>query len=383
MSGPLSGLRVIEFAGLGPTPFAALMLASMGAEVLRIERSGATEDESGDVSFDFLRGGRPAISVDLKTGSGKDVVRELISRSDVLLEGFRPGVMERLELGPHRLLADHPSLIYARMTGWGQTGPLANKAGHDINYIALTGGLHMMGDADRPPFPPINFIGDYGGGAMFVLTGILAALVERQSSGQGQVVDAAMTDGTSMLMTQIFAWSAMGFWQPVRGANLLDGSAYFYRCYEAADGGYLAVGALELKFHDELLRGLGLDPVDFPDRLDRVSWRERAGLLSAIFKTAPRDEWVRRLEPFDACVTPVLTLEEAVVHPANLARDAHHRGPRGPQPAFAPRLSRTPSMIAPILHGPSADPASRLASWGLDEAAIGRLMPQQQIRRHG
>jgi alpha-methylacyl-CoA racemase len=367
-SRPLAETRVVEFAGLGPTPFAGMLLADLGAEVVRIERAGSPAASPGDPAFDTLRRGRPGIVLDLKTAAGRDAARELAAHADVLLEGFRPGVMERLELGPAELLAADPRLIYARMTGWGQTGPLATKAGHDINYLALTGGLHMMGPPDRPPFPPINFVGDYGGGGMVVVCGILAALLARAQTGRGQVIDAAMVDGSSLLMTQMFAWTAMGAWRPVRGANLLDGGAYFYRCYEAADGGYLAVGALEPQFHDALLRGLGLDPADFPDQLDPAHWPERADALAAIFRTAPRDDWVACFAPYDACVTPVLTLAEAVTHPANVARGVHLPAPGGVQPAFAPRLSDTPAHVGTV---PDASPdaaADRLVAWGVDPA---------------
>lgn len=363
---PLAGTRVVEFAGLGPTPFAAMLLADLGAEIVRIERAGPPAASPGDEAFDTLRRGRPAIVLDLKTAEGRDTARTLIARADVLLEGFRPGVMERLGLGPEELAAADPRLIYARMTGWGQSGPLAMKAGHDINYLALTGGLHMMGPPDRPPFPPINFVGDYGGGGMIVVCGILAALLARAATGRGQVIDAAMVDGSSLLMTQMFAWSAMGAWRPERGANLLDGGAYFYRCYETADGGYVAVGALEPQFHDALLRGLGLDPAGFPDQLDPAHWRARADALAAIFRTASRDQWVARFEPFDACLTPVLTLDEAVAHPANAARGVHLPAAGGVQPAFAPRLSDTPAQVGAVPDGSPDAAADRLVAWGLD-----------------
>lgn len=370
MTGPLAGIRIVEFAGLGPTPFAAMMLADMGAEVLRIERGWPPADGPGDPAFDYLRRGRPAIVLDLKSDEGRAAALDLAARADVVLEGYRPGVMERLGLGPDTLQEANPRLIYARMTGWGQEGPLARKAGHDINYLALTGGLHMMGPPDRPPFPPINLVGDYGGGGMFVVTGILAALVARQASGRGQVVDAAMVDGASVLMTQIFAWSAMDAWRPERGANLLDGGAYYYRCYETADGGYIAVGALEPQFHDALLRGLGLDPADFPDRLNRIHWADRTTQLAAVFRTRTRDEWVAQLEPFDACATPVLTMAEAAAHPANTARGVHVTAPGGVQPAFAPRLSDTPGGVGAMPDRPGAEAAPRLAAWGFDAARV-------------
>ncbi len=380
MNGPLSGIRVVEFAGLGPTPFAAMMLADFGADVLRIEKLGAPQVSPGDRMNDFLNRGRPSIALDLKAADGIGLARELVGRADVLLEGYRPGVMERLGLGPDVLTEMHPGLIYARMTGWGQVGPLARKAGHDINYVAMTGGLHIIGAADRPPPPPANVFGDFGGGSMFVVTGILTALIERGRSGRGQVVDAAMTDGAAMLLTQIFAWKAMGFWTPGRAVNLLDGAAYFYRCYETLDGGYIAVGALEPQFHDALIRGLGLDPASFPDQLDRSLWPDRAARIATIFRTRSRNEWVEAFIPYDACVTPVLTLDEAIAHPANAVRDAHHQNAAGVQPSPAPRLSRTPAAIG-SLPGISGDGGrAALAEWGVTRERVSALATADILR---
>jgi alpha-methylacyl-CoA racemase len=373
MSGPLAGIRVVEFAGLGPTPFAAMMLADLGAEVLRIEKLGAPPASPGDRKFDFLNRGRPSIALDLKSHDGIALARDLVAKADVLLEGYRPGVMERLGLGPDALLGAHPRLVYARMTGWGQEGPLARKAGHDINYIAMTGGLYMMGEADRPPTPPVNIYGDFGGGSMFVITGILAALLERATSGRGQVIDAAMIDGASMLLTQIFSWKAMGVWTAGRSTNLLDGAAYFYRCYETADEGYIAVGALEQNFHDELVRGLGMDPAEFPDRLDPTCWPERARRFAAMFRTRSRDAWVETFAPYDACVTPVLTPEEAVTHPVNASRNAHIIGPLGVQPSPAPRLSRTPASIGASPGEAGEGGVQALGHWGISTERIDAL----------
>lgn len=378
-SGPLAGTRVVEFGGLGPTPFAAMMLADMGAEVIRIDRLQPLAVSPGDGRLAFLNRGRSSIALDLKAERGIALAREIVGRADVLLEGFRPGVMERFGLGPDALAGAGSRLIYARMTGWGQDGPLAHKAGHDINYVALTGGLHMVGPADRPPPPPLNLFGDYGGGALFVVVGILAALVERQRSGAGQVVDAAMVDGAASLLTELFSWRAMGFWQPERGANLLDGGAYFYRCYETADGGYIAVGAIEPQFHADLIAGLGLDPADFRDHMDRASWPQRAERLAAIFRTRNRDDWVETFARYDACVTPVLTAEEAAVHPANVARGVFTSdGP--PQPRPAPRFSRTPSEIgaAPVLAGGGGRAA--LDRFGIDQARIDSLVDEGILR---
>ncbi len=380
MSGPLTGIRIVEFAGLGPTPFAAMMLADFGADVLRIEKLGAPAVSPGDRSFDFLNRGRPSIALDLKAPEGIALARDLIGRADVLIEGYRPGVMERLGLGPETLTDAHPGLIYARMTGWGQDGPLARKAGHDINYVAMTGGLYIIGDADRPPPPPANVFGDFGGGSMFVVTGIMAALIERARSGLGQIVDAAMTDGAAMLLTQIFAWKSMGVWSAGRSSNLLDGAAYFYRCYETADGRYIAVGALEPQFHAALLQGLGLDPDAFSDYLEPSCWPARAALLANIFRTRSRDDWVAAFVPYDACVTPVLTLDEAIVHPANVARDAHRSSVAGVQPSPAPRLSRTPAAIGTPPGASGEGGAAALIEWGIS-AEQARALQEASVLR--
>jgi alpha-methylacyl-CoA racemase len=376
-AGPLSGIRIVEFAGLGPTPFAAMLLADYGADVLRIDRKGHAALSPGDGRQDFLNRSRASIALDIKSADGFALARQLIGKADVLLEGYRPGVMERLQLGPNEASALNSRLIYARMTGWGQSGPLAHKAGHDINYVALTGGLHMMGSADTPPPVPLNVVGDFGGGGMLVVSGILAALVERQSSGRGQIVDAAMIDGAALLLTQLYAWKAMGFWSPERATNLLDGGAYFYRCYETADG-YVAVGAIEPQFHAALITGLGLNLEDFADHMNRALWRERARTLEALFKTRTRDEWITIFEPFDACVTPVLTQDEAVRHPANASRSVF-TGANRAQPNPAPRFSRTPAQIrsAPTLPGEGGYAA--LKTWGIPEVEINALVARKSL----
>lgn len=369
MSGPLRDVKVLEFAGLGPTPYSCMMLADMGAQVLRIDRIDAGNSPV-DMSRELLNRGRPSIALDLKSPDGIAFARELAATVDVLVEGFRPGVMERLGLGPAPLMADNPRLVYARMTGWGQEGPMSQQAGHDINYLALTGALHMVGPADRPPVPPINLVGDYGGGGMFLVTGILAALLERGTSGRGQQVDAAMVDGASVLLTQMFGWSKMGLWRDEREGNLLDGAAYFYRCYETTDRRYMAVGALEPQFHANLIRGLGLDPADFANHLDRRHWAARAAQLAAVFRTRSQADWVATFDGIDACVSPVLTMAEAVHHPANVARRAHVTLAGIEQPAPAPRFSRTPASLStpPVL--PGVGGASRLVDWGVPEARL-------------
>lgn len=376
-AGPLSGIRIVEFAGLGPTPFAAMLLADYGADVLRIDRKGNAALSPGDGRQDFLNRSRASITLDIKSADGLALARQLIGKADVLLEGYRPGVMERLQLGPNEASVLNPRLIYARMTGWGQSGPLAHKAGHDINYVALTGGLHMMGSADAPPPVPLNVVGDFGGGGMLVVSGILAALVERQASGRGQVVDAAMIDGAALLLTQLYAWKAMGFWSPERAANLLDGGAYFYRCYETADG-YVAVGAIEPQFHAALIAGLGLELADFSDHMNRALWPERARRLESLFKTRTRDEWITIFEPFDACVTPVLTQDEAVRHPANADRSVFTGADRA-QPNPAPRFSRTPAQIrsAPTLPGQGGYAA--LKAWGIPDVEISALVARNSL----
>jgi len=367
MSKPLAGIRIVEFAGLGPTPFTCMMLADMGAEVLRIERRGTTGFGGGDEQFDYLNRSRPAIALNLKEEQDFALAKSLAERADVVVEGFRPGAMERLHLGPNDLMAENPRLIYARMTGWGQTGPLAQKAGHDINYLSMTGGLYLVGPHDGPPMPPVNVTANFGGGGMVMVSGILAALVERATSGRGQIIDAAMVDGASLLLTQIFSWSRMGRWREGRGGNVLDGSAYFYRCYETADGKFIAVGALEPQFHAAFVRGVGLDPADFGDHLDPTHWTERAARIEPIIRSRTRAQWVEAFAPVDACVTPVLSPEEAIEHPANVARQVHVTVDGAVQPAPAPRFSRTPAAIS----GPPTPPGDagaidRLRAWGIE-----------------
>jgi len=366
VSGPLAGIRVVEFGGLGPTPFGAMMLADLGADIVRIDRPGSSAIGGGDERQDFLNRGRPSVALDLRSPGEHALAVEAVRVADVLIEGFRPGVMERLKLGPDQLMSTNPSLIYARMTGWGQAGPMANKAGHDINYLSMTGGLELIGPFDGPPVPPINYVANFGGGGMLLAVGILGALVERATSGLGQIIDAAMVDGASLLATQVFAWTAMGRWQHGRGGNLLDGSAYFYRCYETADGKFIAVGALESQFHAELVRGVGLEPKDFDDHLNPAHWPVRNGQFEDLFRTRTRDAWINHFAPFDACISPVLSPEEAVAHPANTARDVHVSINGTMQPAPAPRFSRTSAATpsVPVRRGEGG--RERLGAWGID-----------------
>ena len=372
--GPLAGIRVLELAGLGPTPFGAMVLADFGAQVLRVERLGQTSVAGGDERYNYLNRNRRAIALDLKAEQGLAFARTLASRADVLIEGFRPGTMERLGLGPADLMEDNPRLIYARMTGWGQTGPLAQAAGHDINYLAMTGALYLIGQPDRPPQPPLNLVGNFGGGGMAMVAGILAALVERGTSGRGQVIDAAMIDGASLLMTQVFAWSRMGIWRQGRGGNLLDGSAYFYRCYETADGRHIAVGALEPQFHALFVKTIGLDPSDYADHLNPAHWEERGATVAAIIRTRTRDEWIAAFQGIDACVSPVLSPQEALSHPANIERGVHVGPDDARQPAPAPRLSRTPGALQAMPSLPGEGGMAALEQWELESAEIAALM---------
>lgn len=333
---PLSGLRVVEFAGLGPGPFAAMLLADAGAEVVRVDRPRPPVDGGA------LTRGRRYVHLDLKCDHDRQVALALVAESDVLIEGFRPGVMERLGLGPDACLDINPALIYGRMTGWGQEGPRAQAAGHDINYLAITGALRSFARHGERPVPPLNVVADYGGGGMLLAFGIMLALHERATSDLGQVVDAAMVDGVSLLMTGIWSRAAQGRWPGEPGRNELDTGAPFYDVYSTADGEYMAVGSIEPQFWTRLLRGLDLDPADLPDQWDRPRWPEMKELIADRFATRSRDQWTAIFEELDACVTPVLAMHEAV-------RDAHLRARRtlvttddGTQPAPAPRLSRTP-----------------------------------------
>ncbi|WP_020661443.1 CaiB/BaiF CoA transferase family protein [Amycolatopsis benzoatilytica] len=356
MGGPLTGLRVVELAGIGPGPHAAMILADLGADVVRVDRPGTRERNA------LLRG-RRSVFADLKTPAGRDLVRRLAAVADVLVEGFRPGVAERLGVGPADCLAVNPRLVYGRMTGWGQDGPLASRAGHDINYLSLTGALHAIGRAGQPPVPPLNLVGDFGGGSMFLLTGVLAALWERERSGRGQVVDAAMVDGASVLSQMIWAFRGEGAWTDERGTNLLDGGAPFYDTYECADGRHVAVGAIEPQFYAKLLDGLGLDAAGPPDQLDREGWPALRARFSEIFRAHPRQHWEKVFADTDACVTPVLTFAEAEHHPHLAARGTITELDGVVQPAPAPRFSRTTTDVPSAAPEPGTDTAAVLSDW--------------------
>lgn len=359
-NGPLDGVRIVEIAGLGPTPFAAMTLADMGAEVIRIARPGASHLLG--LEYDILNRGRGFIELDLKSGAGRSVARRLIARADGLIEGMRPGAMERLGLGPDDLAGVNTALVYGRMTGWGQDGPLAQAAGHDINYIALSGALHAIGAADAP-VPPLNLLGDFGGGGIYLAFGMVCALLQARQSGRGQVVDAAITDGTAHLMAMIYAMRQGGRWQDARAANLLDGAAPFYGTYRCKCGGFVAVGALEPQFHEELVARLGLSG-DLPDRSDPRNWPALRARLEAVFLSRTREDWCAVLEGTDACFAPVLSIDEAVDHPHNRARETFIEMDGHWQPAPAPRLSGTPGRVRPASQSAPLDTGKVLADWG-------------------
>ncbi len=354
MAGPLLGLKVLEFAGIGPAPFCAMLLADMGADVLRIDRPGATAS-----AYDVTRRGRQSIVLNLRDESEIDTALKLVSAADILIEGFRPGVMERLGVGPQPCLALNPRLVYGRMTGWGQSGPLAHAAGHDINYVAISGALHAIGRPGQPPVPPLNFVGDYGGGAMMLATGILAALHEVRRSGYGQVVDAAMSDGAALLSAHMYGATASGKWLNERGGNVIDGGAHFYDTYACADGKFVAIGAIEPQFYALLRQLCGLDDPAFDEQLDRSRWPQLKRRLAEVFSTRTRDEWVRLLEGSDACFAPVLDWHEAPNHPHNAARDTFITVDGVTQPAPAPRFSATPSAMPTPSRAIAVDEALR------------------------
>ena len=362
--GPLRGVRIVEFAGLGPAPFCAMLLADMGADVVRIDRPGA--DYVSGANFDLTMRGRRSVALDLKDPAGLDRALALMDRADAVIEGFRPGVMERLGLGPETALARNCRLVYARMTGWGQDGPLAQAAGHDINYIALTGALHAIGRKDSPPPPPLNLLGDYGGGAMFLLAGILAGLIEARSSGQGQVVDCAIVDGVANLLAPLHGMLANGSWSARRQANLVDGGAPFYDCYECADGAYVAIGPVEPHFYEVLLdrAGLAADP-RFAGQYEPDRWEAQRDAFTALFRTRSREEWCNLLEGSDACFAPVLDWDEAPRHPHNVARGSFVTVGGVTTGAPAPRFSRTPSHIADMMAQAGEHTQDVLRDWGV------------------
>ena len=370
--GPLTGYRVIELAGIGPGPFACMMLADMGADVLRVDRPGGGRGLEG-LPANVLDRGRRSVAVDLKHPEAAEAILRLVERADALVEGFRPGVAERLGVGPDAALARNPRLVYGRITGWGQDGPYAGMAGHDINYIALAGVLAHVGRHDRPT-PPINLVGDFGGGGMLMAFGVVCALLEAGRSGQGQVVDAAMVDGSALLMGMVHGLSATGLWTGERERNIIDGGSHFYDAYETADGAYVSVGSIEPQFYAELLRLTGLDADGaLPAQMDRSAWPAMKERLAAVFKTKTRDEWCRLMEGTDVCFAPVLTMEEAPGHPHNAARGTFTEVAGVVQPAPAPRFSRTPGAVAGPPAAPGAHTDEVLADWGFSPDEVAKL----------
>jgi alpha-methylacyl-CoA racemase len=374
--GPLAGYRIVEMAGIGPAPFAAMLLADMGAEVIRVDRRGEADlglPGRRDVKFDVLHRGRRSIAVDVKAEAGRELVKRLAAKADAIVEGFRPGVMERLGLGPDRLLALNPKLVFGRMTGFGQDGPLAPAAGHDIDYIALAGALHAIGRKGEAPVPPLNLVGDFGGGGMFLAFGVVCALLEAQRSGLGQVVDAAMVDGSAALMALMFGLFSQGSWKDERGVNVLDTGAPWYDTYATRDGKWLAVGAIEKRFYQEFVERLGLNLADLPRQHDRNGWPVLRRRFAETIAARTRDEWERIFAGSDACVAPVLSLAEVAGHPHNAARGTFVTRDGVLQPAPAPRFSRTVPEMGEPPRQPGADTDAVLADLGFSAEEIGEL----------
>lgn len=373
--GPLQGIKVVELAGIGPGPFCGMLLSDMGAEVIRVERKGARAGGK----FDVLSRGRRTIAVDLKKPEGVETVLKLVEGADILQEGFRPGVTERLGLGPDVCLARNPKLVYGRMTGWGQYGPMSQAAGHDINYISLTGALHAVGNADKP-VPPLNLVGDFGGGALYLAMGMLAAVISAKSTGKGQVVDVSMTDGSASLMSMMYGMKASGMWTDARGVNMLDGGAHFYDTYETKDGKHISLGSIEPQFYALLREKAGLSDAAFDAQHDRSKWPELKAEIVRVFKTKTRDEWDAIMSGTDVCYGPILSLDEAPKHPHNVERQTFVERDGVVQPNVAPRFSVTESEI----QGPPADDAGRdndsvLSDFGFSADDIAALKTQEAI----
>jgi alpha-methylacyl-CoA racemase len=372
MSGPLSGVKVVELGGIGPVPYASMLLAEAGAEVLRITRPDSPAGR-GTSGSDLLLRSRASIGVDLKSAGGVGLVLDLVERADALVEGFRPGVAERMGLGPVECRARNPRLVYGRMTGWGQEGPWSTAAGHDINYIAIAGALWPLGREGDRPVPPLNLIGDFGGGGMLLAFGVVSALLEAGRSGNGQVVDAAMLDGAASLITMLFSLRALGVWEDQRGVNMLDTGAHFYEVYDTADGGYFAVGAIEAPFYANLLKGLGLEGEELPHQMDRTHWVEMKERFASIFASKTRDEWSAVFEGLDACATPVLAPGEVHLHPHVSERQTYVEIDGVIQPAPAPRFDRTQGQATAGRYLTGNDANVLLTSWGLEASRIGQL----------
>jgi alpha-methylacyl-CoA racemase len=368
--GPLKGLKIIELAGIGPGPFCGMMLADMGAEVIRVDRAGGSASRPKDV----LTRGRKSIAVDLKSDAGKEVILKMCEGADAIFEGFRPGVTERLGLGPDDCMARNPKLVYGRMTGWGQEGPMAQAAGHDINYISLAGALHAIGAKGEKPVPPLNLVGDFGGGGMVLAFGLVCALLEAQKSGEGQVVDTAMVDGAAILMSMFFTMKNAGVWTDERGDNMLDGGAHFYGTYETSDGKYISIGSIEPQFYALLLEKAGLDKEEFAPQMDRKQWPALTAKVTAAFKGKTRNEWCEIMEGSDVCFAPILSLGEVADHPHNKARNAYIEIDDVLQPAPAPRFSRTEVGVSHGSRIAGEDTLSVLGGAGFTDSEIESLV---------
>ncbi len=374
MAGPLSGIKIVELAGIGPGPFSAMLLADLGADIIRVDRAQQVNPAAFDrPNLDVMNRGRRSIGVDLKNPDGVETVLRLVERADALIEGFRPGVTERLGLGPDVCLARNPKLVYGRMTGWGQDGPMAQAAGHDINYIALAGALGHFGRAGGKPTPPINLIGDFGGGGMFMALGVVSGVLEAQRSGKGQVIDVAMVDGSAILMTMMWGMRAFGLWQESLGSNLLDTGAPFYDTYETSDGKFISLGSLEPQFYAELIERLGLSDAGLPSQMDRAGWPVLHAKFTELFKTKTRDEWDAILKGSDACYAPVLTMSEAMNDEHMRARGTIIEFDGVAQPGPAPRFSRTPGEVQRSAPWPGQHTDEALGEWGLDATDIAKF----------
>jgi len=384
MAGPLTGYRIIEIAGIGPGPFAAMLLADMGAEVVRVDRAAAVRGPlPGTAHYDTLLRGRRNVAIDLKQPEGVEALLTLVESADAIIEGFRPGVMERLGIGPEDCRARNPKLVFGRMTGWGQDGPYAQAAGHDINYISLAGALAHFGRAGEAPVPPLNMVGDFGGGGMFLAYGVVCALLEAQRSGQGQVVDTAMVDGSAVLMSMFWAFKHIGMHdENARGTNLLDTGAHFYDVYRCSDGEYISLGSIEPQFYAELLRLTGLDGDEqFAKQMDRTEWPALKSRLSELFATKTRDEWCELMEATDVCFAPVLTMSEAAAHPHNVERSTFIEIAGVPQPAPAPRFSRTsPEVSMPPAHA-GEHTRDVFADWGVADDRLDGWLASGALRQ--
>jgi alpha-methylacyl-CoA racemase len=372
--GPLSGLKIVEFAGIGPGPFCGMLLSDLGADVVRIDRKGAGRGSKTDVTGR----GRRSVAMDLKSPDAVEACLKLFENADVVFEGFRPGVMERLGLGPDVALARNPKLVFGRMTGWGQTGPYAMAAGHDQNYIAITGALHAIGTAEKP-VPPLNLVGDFGGGALYLAFGLLAGVIHARATGQGQVIDCAMSDGAASLMAMFYGMKAAGVWTDERKSNLLDGGAHFYDVYKCSDGKWVSIGSIEPQFYALLLEKTGITDPDFKSQMDRTLWPTLHERLETVIATKTRDEWCELMEATDVCFAPVLTLDEAPRHKHNAARQTFVEMDGVMQPAPAPRFSATPGAIAGPPPAIGADTAAVLSEWGFSAANIDSLQSSGAI----